>query len=65
MYAAHFIMPSDTQEHCPTCRTPLDAVPLGALAELTATVESLGDLVHLLAVHLGALDEPESPAEEY
>ena len=52
-------MDSDTQPHCPTCRDSLVEVHATELASLTEKVEALGDLVHLLAVHLGALDEEE------
>lgn len=60
-YAVHFIMDSDTQPHCPTCRDSLDETHAIALASLTEKVEALGDLVFLLAAHLGAVeDDPES-----
>jgi len=59
MCIAHLIMDSDTQPHCPTCRDSLVEIHDSDLASLAEKVEALGDLVHLLAVHLGALDEEE------
>lgn len=64
MYAVHLIMPSqDTQEHCPTCRTPV--VPLD-VAALLAEVADLRDAIVAIGLHLGAdgfeADEPEPVA---
>lgn len=59
MYDVHFIMDSDTQPHCPTCRDSLVATVVIDLASLAEKVESLADLVVHLAEHLGAIDEEE------
>jgi len=59
MCNVHFIMDSDTQPHCPTCRDSLVEIHATELASLTEKVEALGDLLLELAVHLGAIDEEE------
>lgn len=53
-----------TQPHCPTCRDTLVAAHAVQLADLTDQVAALGELVLQLAVHLGAIDEPECPDDE-
>jgi len=64
MYAVHPIMPSqDTQEHCPTCRTPVE--PVG-VADILAQLADLRDAIVAIGLHLGAdgfeADEPEPVA---
>lgn len=59
MCAAHLIMDSDTQPHCPTCRDSLVELHATDLANLIERVEAIGNLLADLAVHLGAAEDEE------